>query len=71
MREDEGTWMGHVLEHVAIELQILAGSEVSFGRTRGTGTPGEYNMVFQYRQKDVGLEASRLGLQLLKQLLPE
>jgi cyanophycin synthetase len=71
MREDEGTWMGHVLEHVAIELQILAGSEVSFGRTRGTGTPGEYNMVFQYKQKDVGLEASRLGLQLLKQLLPE
>ena len=70
MREDEGTWMGHVLEHVSIELQIQAGSEVSFGRTRSTGNPGEYNMVFQYKQKDVGLEASRLGIQLLKQLLP-
>lgn len=70
MREDEGTWMGHVLEHVSIELQIQAGSEVSFGRTRSTGNPGEYNMVFQYKQKDVGMEASRLGMQLLKQLLP-
>lgn len=70
MKEDEGTWLGHVLEHVAIEMQILAGSEVSFGRTRTTGNPGEYNMVFQYKQADVGLEASRLGMELIKQLLP-
>lgn len=71
MREDEGTWLGHVLEHVAIELQNEAGSHVGFGRTRSTGTPGEYNMVFEYKQRDVGLEASRLGRQLILQLLPE
>ena len=71
MREDEGTWLGHVLEHVAIELQHEAGSEVSFGRTRSTGNPAEYNMVFQYKQRDVGLEASRLGRLLILHLLPQ
>ncbi|MBT3448939.1 MAG: cyanophycin synthetase [Bacteroidetes Order II. Incertae sedis bacterium] len=71
MREDEGTWLGHVLEHVAIELQHEAGSDVTFGKTRSTGNPGEYNMVFQYKQRDVGLEASRLGRQLILHLLPQ
>jgi len=70
MREDEGTWMGHVLEHVAIELQNEAGSDVGFGRTRSTDNPREYNMVFEYKQRDVGLEASRLGQQLILNLLP-
>ena len=40
MREDEGTWLGHVLEHVAIELQNLAGEAVTFGKTRSAGQPG-------------------------------
>lgn len=71
MREDEGTWMGHVLEHVAIELQNEAGSDVGFGRTRSTENPGEYNMVFEYKQRDVGLDASRLGRALLLHLLPD
>jgi len=70
MTEDEGTWMGHVLEHVVIELQNVAGSDVTFGKTRSTGTPGEYDMVFEYKQRDVGLEAARLGRQLLFHLLP-
>ncbi|MCH8896647.1 MAG: cyanophycin synthetase, partial [Proteobacteria bacterium] len=47
MREDEGTWLGHVMEHVAIELQNETGSLVTYGRTRPTGEPGPYNMVFQ------------------------
>ena len=71
MREDEGTWMAHIWEHAALELQNEAGSSVSFGRTRGSGEPGQYNMVFQYKQRDVGLEASRIALQLLLSLLPE
>ena len=71
MREDEGTWMGHVLEHVALELQNEAGSDVTFGRTRSTDTVGEYTMVFQYKQRDVGLEAARLGRLLLLSLLPD
>jgi len=71
MREDEGTWMAHIWEHAALELQNEAGSSVSFGRTRGSGEPGQYNMVFQYKQRDVGLEAARIALQLLLSLLPE
>jgi cyanophycin synthetase len=72
LREDEGTWLGHVMEHVAIELQNVAGSEVTFGRTRSIeGQPGHYNMVFQYKDRAVGLEASSLAMQLLQSLLPE
>ncbi|MEM7762625.1 MAG: cyanophycin synthetase [Pseudomonadota bacterium] len=71
LREDEGTWMGHILEHVAIELQNIAGSPVTFGRTRSIdGEPGHYNMVFEYKDKSVGLEASELARKLLQSLLP-
>ena len=71
LREDEGTWMGHVMEHVAIELQNVAGSPVTFGRTRSIdGEPGHYNMVFQYKDAEVGREAGRLALELLHSLLP-
>ncbi|MGA9572340.1 MAG: cyanophycin synthetase [Lysobacterales bacterium] len=69
MREDEGTWMAHIWEHAALELQNEAGSSVSFGRTRSSGESGRYNMVFQYKQRDVGLEAARIALQLLLSLL--
>ena len=48
LTEDEGTWLGHVMEHVAIELQNIAGYPVTFGRTRSIGDqPGHYDMVFQ------------------------
>ena len=71
LREGEGTWLGHVMEHVAIELQNVAGSEVTFGRTRSIdGRPGHYNMVFQYKDKAVGREASDLAMKLLQSLLP-
>ena len=72
MREDEGTWLGHVMEHVAIELQNVAGSAVTFGRTRSIdGQPGHYNMVFQYKNAEVGREASQLALALIHSLLPD
>jgi len=71
LREDEGTWLGHVMEHVAIELQNVAGSNVTFGRTRSIdGQPGKYNMVFQYKDATVGREASDLALNLIHSLLP-
>ena len=70
LHEGEGTWLGHVLEHVAIELQNVAGTPVTFGKTRGTGDPGEYFVVYEYEQSEVGLEAGQLGLQLLHSLLP-
>jgi cyanophycin synthetase len=71
LREDEGTWLGHVLEHCALEVQGMAGTDVSFGRTRGTGEVGQYNMVYAYRQRNVGLEAGKLALRLLMHLLPK
>ncbi|MCB1445226.1 MAG: cyanophycin synthetase [Rhizobiaceae bacterium] len=71
LREGEGTWLGHVAEHVALEIQGVAGSEVTFGRTRSTGVPGQYNLVYQYHQRDVGLEAGQLAIRLLMHLLPD
>ena len=61
MREDEGTWLGHVLEHVAIELQNIAGEEVTFGKTRGAGRPGRYTVVYEIEQRDEGIAAGELG----------
>ncbi|MGI9203677.1 MAG: cyanophycin synthetase [Woeseiaceae bacterium] len=72
LSEDEGTWLGHVMEHIAIELQNVAGSPVTFGRTRSIeGEKGHYNMVFQYLDTEVGREASRLALDLINSLLPD
>ena len=70
MREDEGTWLGHVLEHVAIELQNIAGEDVSFGKTRSTDVPGVYTVVYEYAQRDEGVAAGELGIELLCALLP-
>ena len=72
LREDEGTWLGHVLEHCAIEIQNLAGAtDVTFGQTRGTGKKGEYHIVYDYIEAEVGQEAGRLACRLLNHLLPE
>lgn len=70
LSEDGGTWMGHVLEHVAIELQNLAGARVTFGKTRGSGTHGCYHVVYEYEDPWVGEEAGRLALRLLHSLVP-
>lgn len=71
LREDDGTWMGHVWEHVAIELQNVAGADVTFGKTRGAGDTGVYNMIYQYEEEQVGLEAGKLAINLLRYLLPD
>jgi cyanophycin synthetase len=71
LREEEGTWMGHVLEHVALELQVLAGTPVTFGKTRGEHLPeGHYHVVYSYVEEEVGLAAGDLALRLIRHLLP-
>ena len=70
LREDGGTWMGHIWEHITLELQNVAGSNVNFGRTRSESSHGVYRMIFEYHQKDVGLEAALLARDLLISLLP-
>ncbi|HEV7514759.1 MAG TPA: cyanophycin synthetase [Thermoanaerobaculia bacterium] len=71
MTEDEGTWMGHVLEHVTIELQVLVGTPVSFGKTRGANLPrGHYHVVYSYQEEAVSLAARDLALRTIRHLLP-
>ena len=61
----EGTWSGHILEHVVLELQNLAGMRTGFGKTRSTGEVGVYKMAFRTRQEEVGLAALEAGRALL------
>jgi cyanophycin synthetase len=68
-RMREGTWMGHVLEHVSLELQNLAGAEVTRGKTRGAGERGVYNVVYAYDQEDVGVAAGKLATRLLNHII--
>ena len=70
LREDGGTWMGHVMEHVAIELQNIAGARVTFGKTRGNGVHGQYHMVYEYEDGWVGEQAGLLALRLIHALIP-
>jgi cyanophycin synthetase len=70
LTEDGGTWLGHVLEHVAIELQVLTGANVTFGKTRSEGTKGRYHVVYEFEEERVGEAAADLGLKLLHSLLP-
>ena len=53
-RLKEGTWCGHIMEHVAIELQTLAGMQVGFGKARETSQRGVYKVVIRTRQEEVG-----------------
>jgi cyanophycin synthetase len=68
-RVDEGTWMGHVIEHIALEIQTLAGMECGFGRTRGTGEPGVYNVVFSYMEEKVGIYAAKSAVRIAQALI--
>ena len=68
-RVDRGTWMGHVIEHIALEIQTLAGMETGFGRTRETKTPGIYNVVFSYTEENVGLYAAESAVAIAESLI--
>lgn len=68
-RIERGTWMGHVIEHIALEIQTLAGMDTGFGRTRETKTPGIYNVVFSYVEENVGLFAAEASVALAEALI--
>ncbi len=68
-RLEEGTWMGHIIEHIALEIQNLAGMEVGFGRTRGYGEPGVYNVVFDYLEEAVGIYAAKAAVEICEALV--
>lgn len=70
-RMREGTWLGHVAEHVALELQTMVGLPVSRGKTRSVrGRPGQYYVFYSYQDEKVGLAAGRLALELIDAILP-
>ena len=60
-----GTWLGHVIEHVALELQVLAGMDCGFGRTRSTGEYGIYKVVFSYLSEEAGIYAGKAAVDLV------
>lgn len=68
-RIDRGTWMGHVIEHIALETQSLAGMETGYGRTRETKTSGIYNVVFSYVEEQVGLFAAESAVRIAQALV--
>jgi len=68
-RVEMGTWMGHVIEHIALEIQTLAGMDVGFGRTRETKTPGIYNVVFNYREEQAGIFAAEEAVKIAEALM--
>src|SRR5687767_2502474 len=70
-RVKEGTWAGHVIEHLALEYQTLAGMDTGYGRTRETDERGVYNVVFSYHEEEVGRFAARASVRLFLDLAEE
>jgi len=69
MRVKEGTWMGHVIEHIALEIQTMAGMDTGFGRTRDYGKKGVYNVVFSYMEEEVGRYAAKAAVRICEALI--
>ncbi|MFT4698190.1 MAG: cyanophycin synthetase [Flavobacteriaceae bacterium] len=68
-RVNDGTWMGHIIEHIALEIQTLAGMDTGFGRTRGYGEEGVYNVVFSYIEEDAGRYAAKASVKICEALI--
>ena len=68
-RVEDGTWMGHVIEHIALELQTLAGMETGFGRTRGASKEGVYHVVFSYLEEEVGKQTAKAAVEIAERLV--
>lgn len=68
-RVEMGTWMGHVIEHIALEIQTLAGMDTGFGRTRETKSPGIYNVVFSYIEENCGIYTAEQSVEIARCLV--
>lgn len=68
-RVKEGTLMGHIVEHIALELQELAQMPVGFGRTRETAEPGIFNVVYEYVEEQAGRYAGRAAVRLCNSIV--
>ncbi|MFL5560929.1 MAG: cyanophycin synthetase [Gemmatimonadaceae bacterium] len=68
-RLHEGTHIPHILEHVAIELQTLAGADVSFGRVVASGDEGVWWVIVAYEEEELGLQSMREAVSLVRATL--
>ncbi|MDN5789317.1 MAG: cyanophycin synthetase [Micrococcales bacterium] len=69
-RLHEGTWLGHVAEHIALQLQTLAGHDQRRGKTRSVrGQTGRYNVIYGYTDETVGVAAGQLAVRLVNDLV--
>ncbi|GAA4399546.1 cyanophycin synthetase [Nibrella viscosa] len=68
-RVETGTWMGHVIEHIALEIQTLAGMDCGYGRTRGAGEPGIYTVVFEFQDERSGIYAAGCAVDIAQALI--
>lgn len=66
IRLKRGTYLPHIVEHVALELQGMIGHDVGYGRTRGGDAPGEYTLIFEHLHEAVGLRAAALALEIVQ-----
>jgi len=71
LRVEMGTWMGHVIEHIALEIQALAGMKVGYGRTRSTRDKGVYNVVFAYAEEEAGKYAAHAAVRIAEALIKD
>jgi cyanophycin synthetase len=65
----DGTWVGHIAEHIALELQRYTGAAVYRGKTRGAGVRGRYNVIYGYRDEEVALQAGDLSVNIVNHLV--
>ncbi len=70
-RLEQGTWAGHVIEHIAIELQCLSGMEVGYGKTFCTSQDGVYLVVFRYKVESAGLRAAQEAVTIFESVTNE
>ena len=68
-RVQEGTWMGHIMEHIALEIQVLAGMKCGFGRCVWEGEGSIYNVVFSYEEERAGFYAAEAAFRIVSQLI--
>ena len=66
VRLRRGTYMAHILEHVTLELQSLAGTPVGFGRARETNTDGIYKVAIAYKEEKLALACLDRAFELIQ-----
>jgi cyanophycin synthetase len=59
-----GTYLAHILEHVTLELQSLAGTDVGYGRARETEEEGVYKVAIEYQNEDLARACLEVGRNL-------